>query len=74
MISKFLEISFFIDINISRNSENSFLYLYTEKKSLCHIIFVAIFFVQKDHKINFVQCITNRVIKICSVDCLDEEL
>ena len=63
----------FLDISIVRNSDNSFsTSVYRKENFSPHYIRWNSFCPTKQ-KLKIIQCITNRAIKICTVDSLDEE-
>ena len=64
----------FLDIQITRNSNNTFsTSVYRKENFSPHYISWNSFCPTKQ-KLKIIQCITNRAIKICTADCLDSEL
>ena len=57
----------FLDINFIRNCDNSISTCVCRKKN-----FTPLFFCPT--KLKTIQCITNRAIKTCTVECLNEKL
>ena len=64
----------FLDISIIRNNDNSFSTFVYRRENLTPQYNLCKYFCAKKQKLKIIRCIKNRAIKICSVDCLDEEL
>ena len=64
----------FLDINITRNSNNTFFTSVYRKENFSPHYISWNSFCPNKIKLKIIQCITNRTIKICMADCLDLEL